>query len=423
MNELPNDNKAERGVLGSILLDPLPSFSKITISKDDFFTHKNQVLFEQLKDMYVNNLLLDIITIRNYLKDNKKLDVIGGGDYLLELQEEIIIPNHVKHYQEIIKEKSKLRKEIKILKKALVQSYNGESCVSEVISNLSLSDMDLSKDVPLHTLGEKFIEDCKTGNTGTFNWWCPQWDASLGKMKNELMLLHAPRSTGKTALMLQWIVNAHKQKHRVPLASIEMLRSELMPRLIAHCGSVNTYFMRTRGHATRDELKQSKQANDNIKLLELCVRDKAMSIDDIRAWAISESRKGADCIFVDNLLSINDGGKQYQSKTVMYDYFIRKFRDLRDDLNIPIIILAHPNENMQIAWSRDVENFADVILLLHSVGYDGIDVNGRMIEHKNYEGDHVIAKFQKNRQGLSPVASLSFDKRTQTFTHKEWELE
>ena len=95
MHESPHAKKAERVVLVPILLDPLPSFSKITISKDDFLTHKNQVLFEQLKDMYVNNLLLDIITIRNYLKDNKKLDVIGDGDYLLELQAAIIIPNHV----------------------------------------------------------------------------------------------------------------------------------------------------------------------------------------------------------------------------------------------------------------------------------------------------------------------------------------
>ena len=35
MRELPNDLIAEQGVLGSILLDPLPSFAKIKISKDD----------------------------------------------------------------------------------------------------------------------------------------------------------------------------------------------------------------------------------------------------------------------------------------------------------------------------------------------------------------------------------------------------
>ena len=105
----------------------------------------------------------------------------------------------------------------------------------------------------------------------------------------------------------------------------------------------------------------------------------------------------------------------------MYDYFIRKLRDLRDDLNIPIIILAHPNSEGQVAWSRDVENFADVILYLEEV-VDIIEVSGKRIM-KDYDimGDHVVAKFQKNRQGLSPIASLSFNKETQTFSHVRWE--
>lgn len=146
-----------------------------------------------------------------------------------------------------------------------------------------------------------------------------------------------------------------------------------------------------------------------------------MTIEDIRGWAVSEWRNGAQAIFVDNLLSISDGGKKYDSKTIMYDDFIRKFRDLRDDLQIPIIILAHPNANMDIAWSKDVENFADQIILLANVPSDGMDVNGQTVYQLPLNGTHVIAKFQKNRQGLSPVASLEFDGVTQTFKHIQWE--
>ena len=43
MRELPNDLKAEKGVLGSILLDPTETFPKITLSKDDFYEHKHKV--------------------------------------------------------------------------------------------------------------------------------------------------------------------------------------------------------------------------------------------------------------------------------------------------------------------------------------------------------------------------------------------
>jgi len=419
MRELPNDIKAEKGVLGSILLDPTETFPKITLSKDDFYEHKHKVLFEALRNMYVDNLTLDTITIRNYLDDNNLLDKVGGENYLLNLQAVIVVPSHSQHYQSIVLDKSNLRREIKILSEALDKTYEGESNADKVISELSLAN--INTDLSFEEMGEKFIQDCIDGKVGEFDWWCDEWTKHLGKMSSELMIFHAPRSTGKTALMLQWILDSHSKIKRTPLASIEMLKPELLPRMIAYLGKINTYMMRVRGHANVEEVNKSKEAVQRIKTLDLCVRDKGMSIDDIRAWAISESRSGVDAIFIDNLLSINDGGKRYDSKTIMYDHFIRRLRDLRDDLRIPIIILAHPNSEGQVAWSRDVENFADVILYLETV-IDDINVSGKRIsKDSNIAGDHVIAKFQKNRQGLSPVASLEFDKITQTFKHLRWE--
>jgi hypothetical protein len=183
--------------------------------------------------------------------------------------------------------------------------------------------------------------------------------------------------------------------------------------------------MRSRGHITRDEEERANKAAEDLRVLDLCVRDKGMTIDDIRSWAIIEHSKGADAIFIDNLLSISDGGKQYQSKTIMYDDFIRKFRDLRDILKIPIIILAHPNQDGNIAWSKDVENFADQILFLEEVTPDGMNTRCGRIERMDTHGEnkHIVANFQKNRQGISPIASLEFSGRTQTFEHICWEDE
>lgn len=421
MRVLPNDIESERGLIGSILIDP-DLFAKLTVKASDFYDPINSKLFGHLKDMYADNMSIDNITIRNYIILKGDMPSLNNGKFLNELIEEAIIPNHALFYEEIILDKSKLRNEIETLKVGIDSAYNGVSGADEVISKLSLSHLDNNKDEPIEVLGNKFIDDCIEGKVGSFDWWCPEWTSQLGKMSSELMLLHAPRSTGKTALMLQWILESHKKEQRTPLASIEMLKKELLPRLIATQGQVNTYTMRVRGRTTEDEVNRSRQAVNEIKALELCVRDKGMSIDDIRAWAISEARVGVDAIFIDNLLSINDGGVQFQSKTIMYDFFIRRLRDLRDDLKVPIIILAHPNADNQIAWSRDVENFADTILFLINATGEGIDVNGKTIyQDHSLSGQHIIAKFQKQRQGLSPVASLCFTKETQTFEHVRWE--
>jgi len=414
---LPHSPEDELGVLGSCLIDP-SLIGKIDLKPKDFRDPRHEKLWNALQMQYAEGKVMDALTIGAWLKEKNLLEAVGGYDHLVRLQSDVLVPSHSQHYAEGVRRTSKLRQEILVLEDGLRMAYDGVSASEKVISDLNLTALKRKDDATMHQMGEQFIQDCIDGNVGNFLWWCSQWTEKLGKMSSELMILHAPRSTGKTALMLQWICDAHGCDMRTPLASIEMLKPELLPRLIAHVGQVNTYRMRTRGHATEDEVTRSREGNKEIKALELCVRDKGMSIDDIRGWAIAEARNGADAIFIDNLLSINDGGKKYDSKTLMYDDFIRKLRDLRDELEIPIIILAHPNSNNEVAWSKDVENFADVILFLMNVPYEGIEVNGQVIP---YEGDgHVIARFQKNRQGISPTASLLFNKDYQTFRHMQW---
>tara|TARA_R100001510_G_scaffold27156_1_gene23908 strand:+ start:6437 stop:7690 length:1254 start_codon:yes stop_codon:yes gene_type:complete len=414
---IPHSPEDEIGVLGSCLIDP-SLVGKIYLQPKDFYDPRHEVLWNALKQQFAEGKAMDALTIGSWLKDNNLLEQVGGYDHLVRLQSDALVPHHSQHYADGVERTSKLRQEINVLQKGLSMAFNGDSATEKVISELNLTALRRDKDEALDVMGEKFIQDCIDGNVGSFHWWCDDWTKQLGKMSSELMILHAPRSTGKTALMLQWIVSSAINGTRTPLASIEMLKPELMPRLIAHVGQVNTYRMRTRGFATDDEVTRSRAGNVKIKELNLSVRDKGMSIDDIRGWAIAEARDGVDAIFIDNLLSINDGGKKYDSKTLMYDDFIRKLRDLRDELEVPIIILAHPNSSNEVAWSKDVENFADVILFLMDVPYEGVEIGNQLVQ---FEGDgHVIARFQKNRQGISPAASLMFNKDYQTFEHIRW---
>jgi replicative DNA helicase len=421
MKQLPYTLEAERGVLGSALLDP-QIISNISLSTDDFFERRHQILWGSLVEQYAEGKAMDAITIGKYLNDTNKLNAVGGYDYLVELQDATVISSHSQHYARLVKTDSELRSEIKILEDGLSAAYGRESASDTVISSLIGNSIAQDEELSMDVLAETFIDECDRGQVGHFPWWCNEWTKHLGNMSSDLMIFHAPRSTGKTAMMLQWIVSAHLQGKRTPLASIEMLKKELAPRFIANIGQVSTFTMRIRGHITESEKARSGDAVKKIKALHLCIKDKAMTIDDIRAWSVSEYRNGADAIFIDNLLSISEGNKTYQSKTIMYDDFIRKLRDLRDLLKIPIIILAHPNSEGQVAWSRDVENFADVILFMHEVPPQGIEQYGVMVnQRQDISGKHILAIFQKNRQGISPMASLEFQGDTQTFTHLSWE--
>jgi replicative DNA helicase len=420
MKQRPWSDEGEKGVLGSCLLD-VAIIGNLTVQPDDFYDKRNAILWESLRNQYAEGKAMDAITIGNYLKESNKLDKVGGYDRLIELQDSALVAAHSKHYEKMVLETSQLRREIDVLENGLTYAYSGDSCSEDVISALIRESETTTKDKDMDVMADEWIEQCASGSVGHFNWWCPEWTSHLGKMSSDLMILHAPRSTGKTALMLQWITESHRNGQRTPMASIEMLKKELVPRFLANIGHVNTFTMRTRGFITDDERNRASNANKELKVLQLCIRDKGMTIEDIRAWAVSESRNGADAIFIDNLLSISDGGTKYDSKTIMYDDFIRKFRDLRDLLKIPIIILAHPNESGQVAWSRDVENFADIIMFMHNVPDEGLKIQGTTIKKDFSLNKHVVGVFQKNRQGISPIASLDFEGDYQAFTHVRWE--
>ena len=421
MRVLPHSREAEVGVIGSVLLDP-PRMNVLSdLKADDFYDDKNVLLWTALNDMKVSGKLIDAVSVVETLKSKDWLNRVGGVEYLLECQEANIIPNYCQSYKEIVIEKSYLRKEIKIYSNGIEKSYEGDSSGADVMSNLAGISIDEQEDKTLYEHAKTYIQDCKEGNVGHFNWFTPEWDNMLGKMSSELALWHAPRSTGKTALMLQTIVQAHIKNQRVPLASIEMLKKELAPRLLANVGNLNTLWMRTRGKITADEEERAKKAAEDLKVLNLCVRDQAMTMEEIRSWAIIEHSKGADAIFIDNLLTITPD-KTYENKTVMYDAFIRQFKDLRDILKIPVIILCHPNQEGKVAYSSSCENYADQILFLAEVKEEGLAFRGGgRIEQRTDLNCHIIAHFQKNRQGCNPIATLDFDKQTQTFRHVCWE--
>ncbi len=196
---LPHSPEDEMGVLGSCLIDP-SRIGKIELEPKDFYDKRNQLLWESLKAMFAENKPMDALTIGAWLKENDRLDELGGYDRLLRLQSEVIVPHHSQHYAEGVRKTSKLRSEIDTLQEGLALAYGGESASERVISALNLSNVSRKKDLPMFELGNQFIQDCIEGNVGHFDWWCDEWTQKLGKMSSELMILHAPRSTGKTAI-------------------------------------------------------------------------------------------------------------------------------------------------------------------------------------------------------------------------------
>ena len=235
MNELripPHSLEAEQALLGSILLDP-SKFEDVTVPPEALFDPRHSLLLDKMQDARIGNKLFDVITIRDYLKDKDCLDRVGGEKYLIELQDSIVVPDHINHYQEIVEENWQRRKVIELSSNAIDEAYKGEYDHASHIGKLFSIDDQKKGSREIDELGEEFIDDCVNGTVGHLPFFCQEWTDHLGKLDSDLIVLHAPRSTGKTAMMIQWINHIHLFGDVSPLCSIEMLKKPLSSRLFA----------------------------------------------------------------------------------------------------------------------------------------------------------------------------------------------
>lgn len=76
----PHSLDAEKGVIGSMILDPRVIDQVATIVQaDHFYADANQRLFRHLVSMYQARRPIDIELLRNALRAAGEYDAIGGG--------------------------------------------------------------------------------------------------------------------------------------------------------------------------------------------------------------------------------------------------------------------------------------------------------------------------------------------------------
>ena len=83
---LPNSLEAEQALLGCILLDndaQMEIFAKLY--PDDFYTESHKNIYDSMLKIYNKSIPVDFVTLTNQLEVEKKLETIGGIDYITYL--------------------------------------------------------------------------------------------------------------------------------------------------------------------------------------------------------------------------------------------------------------------------------------------------------------------------------------------------
>lgn len=125
--EIPNNIEAEEAVLGSILInqETIYGVSEL-LDIEDFYRKSHRTIFKVMLDLNTTKKAIDIITLTDYLTHISKLEEVGGIAFITSLANKVPSTANLKHYINIVKEKSMLRNIINIAEHMESMSYDNE---------------------------------------------------------------------------------------------------------------------------------------------------------------------------------------------------------------------------------------------------------------------------------------------------------
>ncbi|TAN38010.1 MAG: hypothetical protein EPN23_03415 [Verrucomicrobia bacterium] len=124
----PFSEEAERGVLGSIILEParvLPLCAAAGITGESFYMPAHQVVFAALTAM--DSKSVDLLTIGEHLKAQGQLEKIGGPQFLEQLITATPTAAHAEYYAKIVADKFALREILATSQRTTEKAYSADA--------------------------------------------------------------------------------------------------------------------------------------------------------------------------------------------------------------------------------------------------------------------------------------------------------
>lgn len=425
--KLPYHNESEQSVLGTVFLDP----KQIAIVNDhliaeDFFEKSHMLIYEAMKRLSIDNHKIDYTSVASWLEQNQNLAQAGGIKYLRALAQTVASVSHLETYIDLVKEGSLKRQVIRLANEISELGYNGDLDAAQYLSKAEedifalaqkrkTSEFSLLSDV-IKEVKEKteLNRDKKGGITGLRTGFSNIDELTAGLQPEELIILAARPSMGKSALAMNLALNVAKRNSEgrasVAVFSLEMSNDQLAARMLSSESNIENTKIKT-GRLTSREWQFLESGMQSLAKLNIVFDDSAaVTVSDIRAKCrkLSQS-KGLDFVVIDYLQLIkNDARANNRQEEVAK--ISRSLKQMARELKVPILALSQLSREVEkredkrpvladLRESGSIEQDADIVMFLFRKDY-----YATKNENKTGEVDLSIAK---NRQGRAGV-TLSF---------------
>ncbi len=422
--KLPFSMIAEQSLLGSILIDP-QSLNDVVeiITADDFYLTEHTQIFTAMRELFLVNKEIDVVTLIDTLVTKGIYDKSGGEDYIRTLYQAVPNSLNVKDYATIVKQKSLLRKLIDACSDISEKAYSEEGDAGQLVDFAESTIFDIAqgrdtksfrhiRDVirnvyeNLHTMateGES-AQGTKTGFSGIDN-------VLAGMGNSDLILVGARPGMGKTSFALNIGTNVALQTGKtVCMFSLEMSAEQLVTRVISSEAMIDSYALRT----GKLDPKQWEDIATATTRLSGC----NILIDDTSGITVTGMKgklrriKNLGLVVIDYLQLMqsdrrNDGNRVQEVADIS-----RALKIMAKELNVPIICCAQlsrgpesrTDKRPMLSDLRDsgaIEQDADTVIFLYRDEYYVTDKN----DEESSVAEVIIAK---NRHGSTGTVKVGW---------------
>ncbi len=392
----PHSLDAEQSILGGLLLDN-EAADRIgdIVSEDDFYSEAHRIIYRHIATLGSEGKPVDVVTLSEALHSTQKLDYVGGLAYLGALVGNVPTAANIRHYAQIVRERSILRQLAATAGEIAESAYNplgrnaksvldeAEAKVLHIAEQGSRGQRTFS---PLKELLVDVVErieqlynrDDPSDVTGIATGYTDLDRMTSGLQPGDLVIVAGRPSMGKSALAIN--IGEHvalELKLPVVVFSMEMGASQLAMRMIGSVGRLDQHKLRT-GRLGPDDWERLSSALGRLSEAPILI-DETPSLNAIevrsRARRLQKQYGQLGLVIVD-YLQLMQAQSQGENRATEISEISRSMKALAKELKVPVMALSQLNRSLEqrpnkrpvmsdLRESGAIEQDADVILFIY----------------------------------------------------------
>jgi len=391
----PHSVEAEQSVLGGLLLDnnALDRVSDL-IGEHDFYRFDHRLIWQHIARLINLPRPADVVTVFESLVAAGKADEIGGLAYLNALAHNIPSAANIRHYAEIVRERSMLRRLISVMDEISAVAFNpqgkearqlldeAESKVFQIAQEGARGSAGFQGIQPLlaqvmDRLDELYHREGNSDITGLPTGFTDLDRMTSGLQPGDLIIVAGRPSMGKTSLAMN--IGEHVAiREGLPVAvfSMEMGAVQLAMRMLGSVGMLDQHRLRTR--LTDDDWPRVTHAVQQMQDGQIYIDETpALSVMEVRARARRLARQcGKLSLIIIDYLQLMTGSGRGENRATEISEISRSLKSLAKELNCPLIALSQLNRSLEqrpnkrpvmsdLRESGAIEQDADLILFIY----------------------------------------------------------